>query len=146
MGFDVQAFDVAQDKLELAKRCGAKSTFDSSKPDAAQDAEKAVCTIVVSGVSAAYDFAFKVTSHHGKLIAIGVPHTPTPVNILDMVLRDISLIATNQGTKEELFACLQLAAARGIKPIYEKHDISTINEGISDMKAGKIVGRYVYSF
>jgi propanol-preferring alcohol dehydrogenase len=146
MGFDVQAFDVAEDKLELARKCGTKFALDSSKPDAAEAAEKAVCTIVVSGVSAAYDFAFKVTSHHGKVIAIGVPHSPTPVNILDLVLRDISLIATNQGTKEELFACLQLAAARDIRPVYEKHHIGTINEGIADMKAGKVVGRYVYNF
>jgi propanol-preferring alcohol dehydrogenase len=92
MGFDVQAFDVAEDKLELARKCGTKFALDSSKPEAAEAAEKAVCTIVVSGVSAAYDFAFKVTSHHGKVIAIGVPHSPTPVNILDLVLRDISLI------------------------------------------------------
>lgn len=92
MGYDVHAFDVAEDKLQLALKCGADAAFDSTKPDAAETAEKAVCTIVISGAVAAYEFAFKVTHIHGKIIAVGVPTNPVPVNVFDMVIRDISLI------------------------------------------------------
>jgi D-arabinose 1-dehydrogenase-like Zn-dependent alcohol dehydrogenase len=36
-----------------------------------------------------------------------------------MVLRDVSLIPTNQGTKQELHECLELAALKGIKPVIQ---------------------------
>jgi threonine dehydrogenase-like Zn-dependent dehydrogenase len=54
--------------------------------------KKTVCTVVVSGAAAAYDLAFKITATHGKIIAIGVPHNSISVNILDMVMADLSLI------------------------------------------------------
>lgn len=37
--------------------------------------------------------------------------------VTDMVLRELSLLATNQGTKQELYEALQLAALKGIKPV-----------------------------
>ena len=96
LGYDVQAFDVAEDELELAKACGAKRVFNSSRhsPD---DVQKTICTIVVSGVIAAYEWAFKVTEDHGKVIAIGAPNDPVPINILDMIIRDVSLISECEG-------------------------------------------------
>lgn len=36
-----------------------------------------------------------------------------------MILRDVSLIPTNQGSKIELYESLQLAALKGIEPVGE---------------------------
>ena len=68
------------------------------------------------------------------------------MSIMTMVLRDIALIPTNQGTRQELSEALELAARKGIKPVYEKKSIDCINEGFEDMKAGKVNGRLVYHF
>lgn len=146
MGFDVQAFDITADKLELALACGADTALDSSDPKTATSAPQAQSTIVVSGAARAYAFAFQVTQDHGRVIAIGVPAANIELSVLDMVLRDISLIPTNQGTKLELDEALQLAAAKGIKPKFERRHMSQINEGVEDMKQGKISGRLVYHY
>ncbi|KAF1812766.1 alcohol dehydrogenase [Eremomyces bilateralis CBS 781.70] len=145
MGYRVHAFDIANDKLQLAKDSGAEEVFNSMTGDAATF-EKTLCTVVVSGAAPAYDLAFKITAKHGKVIAIGAPNGPVAVNILNMILNDLSLIATNQGTKDDLSKSLTLAASAGIKPVYQLRDISQINEGVEDMMKGKVNGRLVYKF
>ena len=86
------AVDIAPDKLQLALDCGADFALDSMKPGAAAEAQQTASTIVVSGAGAAYDFAFKVTQDHGRIIVLGVPHTDISFSPMTMVLRDISLI------------------------------------------------------
>lgn len=72
------AGDVAEDKLQLARDCGAAQVFDSrSRSD---DSLQTDCTIVVSGAGPAYEMAFKLTKRRGKVIAIGVPNAPISID------------------------------------------------------------------
>ena len=70
--------DVAEDKLQLARECGAAQAFNSK--DKADDAFQTASTIVVSGAGPAYDLAFKLTKRRGKVIAIGVPNAPISID------------------------------------------------------------------
>lgn len=54
--------------------------------------QKSKATIVISGAEPAYALAQKLTDFHGRLIAVGVPSKPIKVDIMDMVLRHLSLI------------------------------------------------------
>jgi propanol-preferring alcohol dehydrogenase len=99
---------------------------------------------VASGAAPAYELAFQATQNHGRIIAIGVPRASIPVNILDMVKRELVLVATNQGTKQELAEALEVAADHNIQPVYEIKELDQINEGFQDMLKGKISGRLVY--
>ena len=62
-----------------------------------------------------------------------------------MIKRDLSLIATNQGTKQELAEALEIAAHHNLKPVHEMRELEQINEGFQDMMKGKVLGRYVYN-
>lgn len=73
------AGDIAQDKLDLAIRCGAVKTVNSKDPSKAEIVQTG-CTIVVTGVAAAYDFGIKATATGGKVIVIGVPHGLVPID------------------------------------------------------------------
>ncbi|MCJ1301643.1 hypothetical protein MMC08_004444 [Hypocenomyce scalaris] len=108
------------------------------------DIIKTGATVVISAAAPAYDFAIKCTATGGKIIAIGVPHGAVPINIMQMIFDEISIITTNQGSKIELIEALQIAADLDVKPIYEVKPMSKINDGVADMLAGKIVGRVVY--
>lgn len=101
-------------------------------------------TVVVSGAAPAYELAFKATQIHGRIIAIGVPRSAIQVDVLSMILRDLSLIATNQGTKQELAEALEMAALHKIKPYYELRQLDQINDGFQDMIGGRVQGRLVY--
>lgn len=73
MGFRVHAFDVAEDKLELARQCGADAVFNSSTTPIAEIAP-ASSTIVVSGAVKAYEFGLKITNTCGAVVGVGAPH------------------------------------------------------------------------
>ncbi|EFX00622.1 alcohol dehydrogenase [Grosmannia clavigera kw1407] len=143
MGFRVHAFDVAADKLDLALQSGADAAFNSATTDLA-NVEKAASTIVISGAIKAYSFAMKITNTCGAVIAVGAPHEPFPCNVTEMVLSELSLIATNQGTKQELSEAVALAAEKGIKPVTQTWHIDDINAAMDDMLAGKVAGRIVF--
>lgn len=72
MGFRVHAFDVAEDKLELARQSGADAVFNSATTDVA-DVEKAVSTIVISSAIKAYEFSIKIADICGTVIGVGAP-------------------------------------------------------------------------
>lgn len=144
MGYQVHGFDVTEDKLQLARDSGADKAYNTTLADDAEITQLSA-TIVASGAAPAYNLAFKVTQAHGRIIAIGVPKGPISVDVLDMIKRDISLVATNQGTKQELAEALEIAARYGLTPIYNMRDLEQINEGFQDMIQGKVLGRLVYT-
>ncbi|KAF5856719.1 hypothetical protein ETB97_007002 [Aspergillus alliaceus] len=149
MGYRVRGFDISPDKLSLATHSGAFETHRSdqlSPKDKAQTkALQARATIVASGSPAAYELAFPLTATHGRVIAVGVSKDTVPVNLLEMVTRDLSLVATNQGSRQELAECLEIAAATGdIRPVVEMRGFGELEEGFRHMAAGKVSGRLVY--
>lgn len=130
--------------MRLARESGADKVFNSTAIDP-EEVEKLPSTIVVAGVTAAYDLAFELTRTSGVVIAIGFPKALVPINILSMILREQSLIATNQGTKQELVECLELAASHRITPIIHMRKLEQINEGFQEMVGNKVTGRLVYT-
>lgn len=141
---DWVADDIAEDKLQLARDCGADKTYNSTSLKD-EDLVRSGSTVVVTGAAAAYAQAFKITAKHCRVVAIGLPRGPIEANIGLMAQTDISLIPTNQGSKNEMAECLDLAVKHNIKPLYQLREFDQINEGFEDMKAGKIAGRLVYN-
>lgn len=101
-------------------------------------------TLVVTGAAPAYAQAFKITAKHCIIVAIGLPRGPISIDVQLMAQLDIAVVPTNQGSKNELVECLELAAKHNIKPLYQLREFDQINEGFEEMKAGKISGRLVY--
>ncbi|MCJ1302883.1 hypothetical protein MMC08_005688 [Hypocenomyce scalaris] len=142
MGYRVHAYDVAEEKLKLAKKCGADEAYNIT--DTSKTYEKATTTIVITGVNAAYQSALGLTANHGAVVAVGL--TTVEVSVPLWASRDIQLLPTSMGSKVELAECLDLAARKNIKPVIEIRHIDNINEGYQELAAGKIEGRYVYRF
>lgn len=69
--------DIAESKLELAKKSGADEAFDSRSTPTP---EKALSTIVITGADAAYQGAFGMTANHGAVIAVGLPSSDLKIN------------------------------------------------------------------
>jgi len=68
---DLVLDDVAEDKLDLARECGADMAINSitgPKPF-----EQAPSTIVITGANAAYAGALDMTANHGVVLAVGLP-------------------------------------------------------------------------
>lgn len=63
--------DIAEDKLQLAKKAGADEAFNST--DKTAQFEQALTTIVITGANAAYAGALALTANHGAVVAVGLP-------------------------------------------------------------------------
>lgn len=72
------ADDVADDKLEQAKACGADHVVNF-KNSPLSECEQASSTIVISGAFAAYDNAITLTANHGTIITVGLPPGNWPI-------------------------------------------------------------------
>jgi len=144
-GYKVTAFDIAEDKLELAKEYGADKVVNSLNLKD-EDIVQAQTSIVISGAAPAYALGVKATKNHGRVIAVGLPHAPLPFNVLDLILREVSIVAICQGSKLDLDESLKMAAEYGIKPKIEVKKISELSEGFQSMMKGEVTGRLVYRF
>jgi len=145
MGYRVTAFDIAEDKLKLAKEYGAEKAVNSMKLSDG-DIVQAQSTVVISGAAPAYELAIKATKKHGRVIAVGVPSKPLSFNVLDMILREISIVAICQGSKQDLDQALKLAALYNIKPKIQVKKINELSDGFQAMLKGEVNGRWVYRF
>jgi len=144
MGYRVHAYDISQDKLDLARRCGADGAFNSRT--LSPDFEKAPSTIVISGVLVAYDAAFSLTSNHGAVIAVGLPPDKFGINVALWASKDIAFIPSSTGSKQDLVELLDLAVRHNIQPLTEIRSIESINEAYQDLMSGKIDGRILFRF
>jgi len=144
-GYKVTAFDIAEDKLDLAKKYGADKAVNSLNLKD-EDIVQAQTSIVISGAAPAYALGVKATKTHGRVIAVGVPHGPLSFNVLDMILREVSLVPICQGSKQDLDESLKMAAEYGIKPTIQVKKISELYEGFQSMLKGEVTGRLVYQF
>jgi len=143
MGYRVTAYDIAEDKLEQAKACGADEVINF-KDAKLSECEKAPSTLVISGAIQAYDNALLLTALHGTIVTIGLPSTPWSLNIQRLCALDITIRPTQTGGKREMTECLDLAARKNIRPIYKVRDIEQINEGFKELAEGKVEGRLVF--
>ncbi|KAF4447579.1 alcohol dehydrogenase [Fusarium austroafricanum] len=143
MGFRVHAYDITQDKLDLASHSGADAVFNSLTM-LLNKIEQAQSTLVISGSIKAYELGMDITHDRGAVIAVGAPHELFPCNVTEMVLRELSLLATNQGTRQELAEALSMAAAHDIIPLIRTRHIGEINEAVKDITEGKVSGRTVF--
>jgi propanol-preferring alcohol dehydrogenase len=138
-GAEVCAVDVAEEKLELARECGAHTTvhLPSGKPPRAHVA------IVCSASAAAYESALRGLRKGGTLAVVGMPAEPVPVPMFSMVSGEIRMVASAVGTRAELREVLDLAAAGAIRCRIETHKLDEINTVFDRLRHGTVPARAV---
>jgi propanol-preferring alcohol dehydrogenase len=148
-GAEVVAVDVSDEKLALARRCGATETVNSTSPDAKKQlrAEGGPhVAIVTAAAKPAYDLAYKVLRKRGTLGIVGLPKEDLTFFADDWVVGEYRMIGSAVGTRAEMRELLELAAAGHIRCEVEIHRLEAINEIFQRMDRGQILGRAVIRF
>jgi propanol-preferring alcohol dehydrogenase len=149
MGAEVIAIDVSGDKLALATELGAASALLASDAEALKGLAKAGgvhVAIVTSSVNAAFDAALAVLRPTGTLAVVGLPATPLSFPALALVGREIRVIGSAVGTRDDLRAVLDMAAAGQLKCRTEPQPLEQINQVLDRMRSGGIYGRVVLRY
>ena len=147
LGLEVGALDVSEEKLALAKECGADWTVNVTA-DAPHKLIKAHgggphIAMVTSGSAAAYDLALRSLKRGGTLAIVGMTPQPISLSTVALVSGEFRIVASAVGTREDLQAVLALAADGKLKCHYETRPLAEINEVFDAMKAGQLTGRVV---
>jgi alcohol dehydrogenase, propanol-preferring len=148
-GAEVIAIDVSDEKLAFARALGAVHTINAATENTVKQMSSlggAHIALVTSAAKAAYDTAFFSLRPGGTLVVIGLPAEPLTFSAIAMVAREVRIIASAVGTREDVREVLELAAAGNLHCQIETRSLDQINETFDEMKQAKISGRAVLKF
>jgi propanol-preferring alcohol dehydrogenase len=147
-GAKVIAVDVADDKLELARECGADATVNAATAQAYKEIKKmsgggAHIVMVTSGSRAAYETALRSLRRGGTLSVVGMAPEPITVSTVALVSGEYRIVASAVGTRQDLREILQLAAAGKVRCRIETRAFDQVAGVLSEMREGRLLGRVV---
>lgn len=147
MGFHVVAVDVADDKLELARRLGADMLVNAATEDAVQSVQKhlrGAHGVLVTAVSeAAFSTGLGMLHKRGTMSLVGLPPGDFSLPIFDVVLNAKTVRGSIVGTRKDLEESLQFAAEGKVSAHFSTDKLENINHVFDRMKSGQIDGRVV---
>jgi len=149
-GAEVIAVDVTDDKLELARECGADITINAATAQAHREIKKATgggahVVMVTSGSRAAYDTALRSIRKAGTLAIVGMAPDPVPLSTVAMVSGEYRVVGSAVGSREDLREVLRLAAEGKVKCRVETRAFDQVDAVLNEMKDGRLLGRVVLS-
>ncbi len=99
----VIVLDLARNRLDLARRCGADLALDPTDPGtneairAATDGHGPSVVLEATGNTRVIPEAFKITAFGGRVVCVGVMEEAIPISLhRDFIQRELSLIAAFQ--------------------------------------------------
>ena len=135
-GAIVSAVDIQEEKLELAKECGADWT-GREKP------ERAHVAIVTAANVKAYETALKGLRKGGTLMVVGMPAEPFPVSAVRMVSGEYRIMGSAVGTRQDLRELLELAAEGKVRCRHEVRPLDEAGAAREQLKRNAVSGRLV---
>ncbi len=147
MGLNVAAVDIADDKLDLARRLGATVTVNAKTADPAAVLKKQIGGahgVLVTAVSPkAFEQALGMVRRGGTISLNGLPPGSFPLPIFDMVLNGITVRGSIVGTRLDLQEALEFAEAGKVKATVSTDRLENINNIFGRLHRGEIEGRVV---
>ena len=150
-GARVLAVDVNDEKLALARECGADETIHGGTAHVHKDIKKATAggahvVMVTSGSRAAYETALRSLRKGGTLCIVGMAPEPISLSTVAMVSGEYRIVAAAVGTRADLAELLRLAAEGKVRCRFEPRDFADVARVMDEMKAGHVIGRAVLTF
>lgn len=146
-GAHVIAIDINDDKLQLAKECGADITLNPKTDDVAKVIHEKVGGVhaaVVTAVSKdAFNSAIDAVRAAGRVVCIGLPPDTMDLSIPRIVLDGIEVVGSLVGTRQDLAEAFQFGAEGLVVPVVQKRTLAETAQIFQEMHDGKIQGRMV---
>jgi len=147
MGLRVAAVDVADDKLELAKKLGASVTFNARNVDVAKAVQEAfggAHGVLITAVSkTAFAQGTGMLRRGGTCVLNGLPPGDFPLSIFDVVFRCLTVRGSLVGTRSDMKEALAFAAEGKVKANIEISSLDDVNNVLERLRTGKVSGRVV---
>ena len=147
MGMHVVAVDVADDKLQLARKLGADMVVNASTQDPVKEVQTALRGVhgaLVTAVSRpAFAQALGMLHKRGTMALVGLPPGDFPLPIFDVVLNAKTVRGSIVGTRKDLQEALAFAAEGKVHTVRSIDALDNINQILGRLRDGHIEGRVV---
>lgn len=147
MGMHVAAIDIADDKLDLARKLGAELTVNAKLHDPGEYLKKetgGMHGVLVTAVStSAFKQGLSMLRRKGTLALTGLPPGSFDLPIFETVLNRYTIRGSIVGTRKDLQEAIEFALEEKVKTTVHAAKLEDINKIFSEMKEGKIEGRMV---
>jgi propanol-preferring alcohol dehydrogenase len=149
---NIIALDRQDEKLQLAETVGADFTINTSKYEKQMIKEQVLKATNGRGVDIVIDCvgtestvynSIRLLNKGGMLVLVGLFGDQITLPLVPSVINEYSIIGSLWGNYNELREVIDLAKKKIIKHSIQKFPLNRINEVISLLKEGKIIGRAV---
>lgn len=149
---DIIALDRQDERLHLAETVGADFTINTSKYEKQKIKEQVLTATNGRGVDIVIDCvgtestiynSIRLLNKGGMLVLVGLFGNQITLPLVPSVINEYSIIGSLWGNYNELREVIDLAKKKIIKHSIQKFPLNRINEVISLLKEGKIIGRAV---
>ena len=141
--------DIDAGRLQAAMGAGAKAVYNTTDPEALKqlmaDTEGgALASIDFVGSESSFGFANQSVRRGGRVVVVGLFGGGMSMPIPMFPFRAITIGGSYVGSLAEAEAMMELVRAGKVDPIPVKEvPLSSANQVLEDLKAGKVIGRVV---
>lgn len=148
MGMHVAAIDIADDKLQLAKKLGAELVVNAKQQDPGtylkKETQGGVHGVLVTAVSPiAFKQSLSALRRKGTIALNGLPPGSFDLPIFETVLNRHTIRGSIVGTRKDLQEAIDFAVEGKVKTTVHSAKLEDINTIFDEMKKGEIEGRMV---
>ena len=136
--------DIDDAKLDAARKMGADRAVNSKSQDAAAQIGAADAVVDFVNAPPTAKLALSILRKRGRLVMVGLFGGSVDLPLVTVPLKAITIEGAYTGTFGALEELVDLARKGTVKPVVsKKYGLDGANEALSDLKAGRIVGRAV---
>jgi alcohol dehydrogenase, propanol-preferring len=147
-GAEVVAVDLVDEKLELAKKLGARYTVNAREEDPVEAIKKlggADAAVCVAVSPKAFEQAYRSLRRGGTLVFVALPaDNYVQLPIFETVLNGIKVVGSIVGTRLDLAEVFELHGAGKTEVIYETRHLEQVNTCFEDIEKARIPARLVF--
>ncbi|KAI8868903.1 putative mannitol dehydrogenase [Ramicandelaber brevisporus] len=145
LGAGVVAFSTSETKREEAIRLGAHkfvNTSDSAQLQAAKDTID-LLLVTANASNMPWDGYLWSVKRGGKVVIVGLPEEHIPVNVIPVLLNDISIMGSVIGGRQQHHDMLEFAAKHGVQSVVEMLPMNQVNDAIERVRRNDVRYRFV---
>jgi alcohol dehydrogenase, propanol-preferring len=148
-GHSAVVIDIDPAKRDAAKKAGAAAVIDGAAPDAAQQIIAATkggawAVIDLVGSSATVKLGLDSLTKAGRLIIVGLYGGDITLSLPPFPMKAIAIMGSYTGSLTETAELIELVQRTGLPPVpVATRPLDDVNAVLSDLRAGKIIGRVV---
>lgn len=153
-GATVYVSDIVDEKLEMALKLGAEGAFNPRRLNVADEVKKltgglgAHAVVDFVGTTESTELGLAALRKLGRMVVAGVGHTPISKATSSFLLAgEYSILGAKSSNRQELRETLDAVASGRVKSIVSQtFELERINEALTMLRTGKIMGRVCVTF